>query len=127
METNGRFTCCFTGHRLYKLSFGSDEDFSRCRALKAKLKEETAALIKNFGVTHFISGMALGVDMFAAEAILDLQKSCPNLTLECALPCGSQAEKWDPWQKERYFRLLKQCNKITLLQPLYILGALLVK
>ncbi|MPN36403.1 hypothetical protein SDC9_183912 [bioreactor metagenome] len=101
------------------MPFGSDETCPKCRALKNKLQEETVALIKDFGVIHFISGMALGVDMFAAEIILGLQKSYPNLTLECALPCGTQAEKWNQEQKNRYFSILEQCDKVTLLQPLY--------
>ena len=119
MEYNEKITCCFTGHRLYKLPFDSDENCTACKALKNILKNETVALIEGYGVTHFISGMALGSDVFAAEIILELQRNCSNLTLECALPCGSQAEKWNQAQKDRYFSILRQCNKITLLQPLY--------
>ena len=39
-------------------------------------------LIEKENVTHFISGMAIGIDMYAAEIVLDLKKSYPGITLE---------------------------------------------
>ena len=32
------------------------------------------------------SGMAQGVDMYAAEIVLELKKQYPQITLECAIP-----------------------------------------
>ena len=37
------------------------------------MRDQIAALIENEGVTHFITGMALGVDMYAAEIVLDFE------------------------------------------------------
>ena len=116
---NKEITCCFTGHRLQKLAFGSDETCSKCKILKSKLRDESITLIEHFSVTHFISGMALGTDMFAAETVLELQEVYSHITLECALPCGSQAQEWNEEQRDRYYNILSQCNKITLLQTLY--------
>ena len=62
-------TCAFTGHRPQNLPFGFNEEDERCIDLKKTLREQIINLIENEGVTHFISGMAIGVDMYAAEIV----------------------------------------------------------
>ena len=69
--------CAFTGHRPQSLPFGFNEADERCIALKQKLRDEIIRQIEENGVTHFITGMAIGVDMFAAEIVLGL--SVPSL------------------------------------------------
>ena len=54
-------TCAFTGHRPKGL--GYPESDGRCTALKEKLRSLIVKLMEEAGVTHFISGMAQGVDM----------------------------------------------------------------
>ncbi|MGR6836706.1 SLOG family protein [Syntrophomonas erecta] len=34
--------------------------------------------------------MALAVEQWAAEAVLELKRTCPDLSLECALPYETQ-------------------------------------
>ena len=87
-------SCAFTGHRPQNLPFGFREDDERCTALKETLKKQIISLITDENVTHFISGMALGVDMYAAEIVLELKKTYPDITLESAIPCETQAAKW---------------------------------
>ena len=70
--------CAFTGHRPQSLPFGSNEQDERCQKLKAVLEQEIERVYSEKGVTHFISGMALGVDTFAAEAVLHLKESIPK-------------------------------------------------
>ena len=72
-------TCAFTGHRPQSLPFGFDESDKRCTSLKSVMRDQIVALIENEGVRHFITGMALGVDMYAAEIVLDLNQN--TLTL----------------------------------------------
>ena len=55
-------TCAFTGHRPQNLPFGFNEEDERCINLKKTLREQIINLIENEGITHFISGMAIGVD-----------------------------------------------------------------
>lgn len=87
-------SCAFTGHRPQNLPFGFREDDERCTALKETLKKQIISLITDENVTHFISGMALGVDMYAAEIVLELKKTYPGITLECytVRNTGSQVE-----------------------------------
>ena len=112
-------TCCFTGLRPQKMPFGFDESNELCKRIKNQLEQEIIHMITEQQVTHFICGMALGVDQWAAEAVLLLQKQFPQITLECALPCETQAEAWTVEQRERYFSILERCSKETLLQKHY--------
>lgn len=112
-------TCAFTGHRPQNLPFGFNEEDERCIDLKKTLREQIINLIENEGVTHFISGMAIGVDMYAAEIVLGLKASYPGITLESAIPCESQAAKWSEALRDRYFDIASKCDKETLIQAHY--------
>lgn len=112
-------TCCFTGHRPQSLPFGFNENDARCAALKKALREQIIYLIEKENVTHFISGMAIGIDMYAAEIVLSLKASYPGITLESAIPCENQAEKWTEEQRDRYFDIAAKCDKETLIQHHY--------
>lgn len=112
-------SCAFTGHRPQKLPFGFREEDQRCAALKETLKKQIIHLITDEDVTHFISGMAMGVDMYAAEIVLDLKNTYPGITLESAIPCETQANKWNAAMRERYYEIAAQCDKETMLQTKY--------
>lgn len=112
-------TVCFTGHRPQSIPYLWDETSAQSLKLKSKLEKAIVYLIENKGVTHFISGMALGVDMIAAEIVLDLKKKYPNITLECAIPCETQANKWTVKYRDRYFSIIEKSDKETLLQTHY--------
>ena len=111
--------CAFTGHRPQSLPFGFNEADDRCMRLKQILRQEMIKLIEEEGVTHFISGMAIGVDMYAAEIVLGLKASYPNITLESAIPCESQPAKWNEDLRDRYFDIAARCDKETLIQKQY--------
>ena len=64
METEKRLhRCCFTGHRQEKLSLSEAE-------VKTLLEKAIDMAIQN-GFTTFITGMASGVDIWAAEIVLE--------------------------------------------------------
>lgn len=111
--------CAFTGHRPQSLPFGFNESDERCVALKKTIRDEIIKLIEEEGVTHFISGMAIGVDMYAAEIVLGLKASYSGITLESAIPCESQAAKWTEALRDRYFDIASKCDKETLIQRHY--------
>ena len=93
-------TCAFTGHRPKGL--GYPESDGRCDALKRLLRLTIRRLIQEQGVTHFISGMAQGVDLYAAEIVLELKEQYPQITLECAIPYERQAVRWPAALRQRY-------------------------
>lgn len=112
-------TCAFTGHRSQNLPFGFREEDGRCVALKQVLRGEIIKLIEQEGVTHFISGMAIGVDMYAAEMVLELKARYPMITLESVIPCETQALRWSEELRDRYYDIASRCDKETLVQTHY--------
>jgi len=84
--------CAFTGHRSQKFPWRFNEEDPRCIALKAVLTEQIKVLVKA-GITQFASGMAIGVDCWAAQIVLALRESDPTLKLHCVLPCKKQYAK----------------------------------
>ena len=111
-------TCCFTGHRPAHLPWGANEDDARC----LRLKEELSARLEGLyacGYRRFLCGMALGCDMYFAEAVLALRQEHPEVRLEAAVPCGDQPERWPVKQRLRYNRLLDESDSVTVLQIHY--------
>ena len=111
-------TCCFTGPRPQHLPWGLREDDPRCAKLRFELRCSLEGLIQE-GWQHFICGMAIGCDMYFAEAVLSLKQEYPDITLEAAIPCGGQPDRWASEQRRRYNRLLDSCDKVTVLQIAY--------
>ncbi|MEG2420542.1 MAG: SLOG family protein [Oscillospiraceae bacterium] len=116
-------SCCFTGHRPAKLPWGDNENDPRCVALKAQL-ERTLEDAYRTGYRHFICGMATGSDFYFCEAVLALRSIHGDVTLEGAIPCVSQADSWSQQDRERYRRLLAQCDFETLVQQHYDRGCM---
>lgn len=116
--------CCFTGHRPDKLPWGLCEDDPRCMDLKARLRQAVKRAYA-LGYRHFICGMARGCDLYFAEAVLALRDILPDLTLEGARPCESQADRWPAAERARYRDILDRCNLETLVQHYYDRGCML--
>lgn len=111
--------CMFTGHRPKGLPFGYNERDSRCKKLKKALEKLIIHKIKEEYTTNFLSGMALGTDMFSAEIVLELKEKFREITLTAVLPCRTQAAKWNKEAIARYEHILTKCDKIIILQDEY--------
>ncbi len=111
-------TCCFTGYRPNKLPWGSNEADERCIALKTKLYDIIDALY-TAGIRHFICGMAQGADTYFCEQALKFRAEHDDITVEAAIPCEEQASKWSRSAKERYDRLIAECDYETLISKKY--------
>lgn len=116
-------TCCFTGHRPEKLPWGRNERDPKCAQLKRRLDEELERAYGE-GFRHFICGMARGADFYFAEAVLALRQRHDGVTLEAAVPCEEQAERWAERERERYFSLMEQCDLETMVQRHYDRGCM---
>ncbi|MDI9505386.1 MAG: DUF1273 domain-containing protein [Clostridiales bacterium] len=115
--------CAFTGHRPQKLPFGFDEEDPRCIAFKGAVKEAIEGLIGE-GYAHFLSGGALGMDLFAAEAVLELQKKYPWIILEMVSPFDTQAAKWERAYQLRRDRLFAMADIVTATGHAYTKGCM---
>ncbi len=110
---------CFTGKRPQNMPFKFDEYHPRCIALKERLYTEIEKLI-SVGCDHFITGMALGVDIWAAEAVLYFKRHGAEVTLEAAVPCKGQEKRWSQKNQERYYGILEQCDEVNYLSDEYL-------
>ena len=117
-------TCCFTGHREYKLPWGSDENDPRCRRLQQQLFDAVDAVYAA-GIRHFICGMANGCDLYFFDAARYLRLQHPEVTIEAAIPYSGQADRWRPELRERYAYDLRQCDYQTLVQETYTPGCMM--
>ena len=70
------------------------------------------------------SYMAIGCDMYFAEAVLELREIHPDVSLEAAIPCSTQAEEWNEEQRLRYRELLSRCDSRHLVQDKYSPGCM---
>lgn len=116
-------TACFTGHRPVKLPWGYNEKKENCLKFKADLYN----ILRNailFGIENFITGMAEGFDMIAAETVLKLKKEFPHVKLIAAIPCKGQEERWGLSQQERYHNILKRCDDAIVLAERYYDGCM---
>lgn len=103
-------TACFTGHRPNALG-GYEDNNPLNYYIKRQLLIYIEHLILSKQVNIFISGGALGVDIWAAEAIIELKKKY-NIKLLIAKPFPSQSSKWNFSQKQRYNEILKRSDKV---------------
>lgn len=111
-------TCCFTGHRPNKLPWRHNEEDFRCIALKEKLQDVISALYFS-GIRHYICGMALGCDTYFAEAVLSFRNEHEDITLEAAVPCPGQPDKWSESDRKRYNHIISECDYETLINQQY--------
>lgn len=110
---------CFSGHRRIP---------QNCEELKANLKKEIICLIER-GVVFFGAGGALGFDMLAEEAVLQLKDEYPQIRLILVLPCppDQQILKWNSNQQKKYYEILQKADKVRILSSQYTNECMLVR
>ena len=108
-------TCAFTGHRSFYDGFSP-----------RKLKKAIKAMILQ-GVTTFYNGMAMGFDLLAAEKVLELKKSFPQVKLVLCIPCYNQERNFSDADKLRYQKICKNADEKVLLSDKYYRGCMLVR
>ncbi len=100
---------CFTGHRPEKLDISESE-------VKFALFQEIMKSIEN-GFYVFISGMARGVDMWAAEIILDLKEKYLGIKLIAAVPFRGFEHNWSQESQTQYNEILSKADYVRYICP----------
>ncbi len=111
-------SCAFTGHRPEKLPWGEREEDPRCVDLKRRITDAVEAAYEE-GYRHFLCGMARGCDLYFCEIALALRARHPEVLVEAAIPCPTQADRWPPADRERYEDLLSRCDLQTMVSERY--------
>lgn len=96
-----------TGHRPDKLG-GWDPLHPVVERVKKGLR---TALIKAWP-EHLVTGMALGVDQWAAQEALEL-----GIPFIAALPCDGMESQWPLPSQERFQVLLEKARQIVVVSP----------
>lgn len=94
--------CCFTGHRPEKLARGE-------QYITAALRREIAQAVED-GFTVFISGMARGVDIWAAKEVLRLRDAGADVKLVCAVAFEGMEKQWSSDWQARYWDILDRSD-----------------
>ena len=115
MENEKRLhRCCFTGHRPEKLSLSENE-------VKHLLEKAIDNVIAD-GYVTFITGMAKGTDIWAAEIVLEKKKRNDALRLICAIPHPDFEKRRGFFEERRYNRILKNADYVTIISDHYYLS-----
>ena len=103
--------CCFTGHRPEKLHLP-----------KNKIRELLRVAIKQAihdGFTTFISGMARGIDMWAAELVLEEKNKNSKIKLICAIPLMGFERSWNEQEKQTYRSIIAKADYVKYVSDHY--------
>lgn len=103
--------CCFTGHRPEKLNTPE-------ATIIEALRGEVEAAIED-GFVTFITGMARGVDIWAAEIVLELRESGRPIRLICASPFKGFEARWSSDWQRRYQAILEASDLARFICPRY--------
>ena len=103
-------TAAFTGHRFM--------DASLREHVRKRLSD---AVLDAYGqgFRNFISGFAIGFDMMAAETVVSLRRSHPDITLIAAIPFKGQASRFSFYDRKRYDSLLEAVDEVMVLSDSY--------
>lgn len=102
---------CFTGHRPEKLTRSES-------AVKKVLEKEIRRAVAD-GLNVFITGMARGVDIWAAQIVLMLRSEGNDVKLICSCPYDGFENGWNQdWQRQ-YRRILTAADLVKYICPEY--------
>lgn len=106
MNFNISSTCFFSGPRPKNLPSSSYDPYQKAnKRMLLGLREVIIDHIENKGVDTFITGMALGIDLWAARIVLKLSEEpkYSHVKLVGAIPVNNQSKHWpkagrDEWE-----------------------------
>lgn len=103
-------TLCFTGHRPNKLNgYNPRDNKTLLWGIQAYVEES----IIDRNIDTFISGMALGIDMWSALIVLTLKESYPHIKLICAIPCKNHNNKWNASDKKLWEEIVAKADEVV--------------
>ncbi len=111
--------CCFTGHRPDKMELGEKE-------IKPLLEKAIDDAIAD-GYVTFITGMAMGTDIWAAEIVLERKKTNKDLHLICALPHPNFESRRSLIEKMRFNKIIKKADIVKEINDHYFTGCYQVR
>ena len=93
-----------------------------CDELKESIAENIEKILLNDENVCFITAMRQGADIYTALEVLALKKRYPKAELHCILPFEDQADKLLETERDRYFAIIEQCDRLAFFQKKYTDG-----
>lgn len=112
---------CFTGYRPEKFNFDLKKGNEKFDILMTRIKKTIISLI-NDGCRVFYTGMAQGFDILAAECVLLLKNTYPDIILVACLPYKQQEFGFDTIWRTRFYDILFACDESVCLNDEYSAG-----
>ena len=108
-------TCCFTGHRKIPKE--------NIPLIKSILRAEIVKNIED-GYCFFEAGGALGFDTIAAQIVLELKETYPQIRLILVLPCVTQTKSWLKDDIDEYNRIKELADEVVYTSKEYSKGCM---
>ena len=99
-----RHRCCFTGHRPEKLQRSEND-------IRSELEREIRKAIHD-NLIVFITGMSRGIDIEAAEIVIQIKKEGYPVRLICASPYPGFEKNWSQAWKRRYINVIQNADLV---------------
>ena len=107
--------CAFAGHRPEKL-------YGKEGYVIAQLRKEIDEAVAD-GYTTFVTGCSRGVDLWAADIVIEMQHTNKDLRLICAIPFPGFEDRW-PVEWKKHLQLVeKKADRIEIVEQSYTPGA----
>ncbi len=111
--------CCFTGHRPSKMNMTENET----NPLLEKAIDDAIAE----GYVTFITGMAEGTDIWAAEIVLHRKLVNKDIHLICALPHPGFESRRSMVEKKRFNNIIANAGLVKMVNEHYFTGCYQVR
>lgn len=116
-------SCCFTGYRPSKFPFTLNKSDIEYLKFDNLLLKSLSSLIDS-GCNKFYTGMAMGFDILAAEAVVFLKEAFPqkDIKLICVVPFENQEETFNFDWKFRYEKIIEKADEVIVLSDKFYNG-----
>ena len=115
MDTATSTACsAFTGHRTYRHE--ADD-----------LLRRTVTMLYATGIRTFLSGMAVGFDLAAAEVVLNCKATHAEMRLVAVVPFRGQQLRFSAQDRARFERILDEADETVLLSESYHHGSYAIR
>lgn len=104
-----RHRCCFAGHRPEKLTESRSE-------ITAWLSDQIDRALGD-GYVTFLTGMAMGIDIWAGQMVLERKRLYPNLHLIAVTPYPSFPVRWKEEWRTSYEKLWNEADHRVVISP----------
>ena len=102
-------SCAVIGQHPTRFKFKYNEYMTSCKRIKKRMHDVFVSLYQS-GVRCFFVGGALGVDMWAGEILLDMQRQVEYRELDVVMVCPFPGHdvRWDPKTARQRQRKLRE-------------------